>query len=313
MPLRSLAAHLNECEFNSISCPKDCGFEGRRRELREHDCNKYLKGLLSRQTNPESSSLAMSKAEIDKLAIAELNKIGSWFLDSFDARNARAVPIPSYEETKRIMHYYSPIVARIKEICLGRDIECFDENKHRIDTRIRISRGLMDFVPVEPNCRGYYNSTSIALFGDECACAALVLLLVATLIEFENEFKALCGSKPAFQKLVRDALRADINYFNHHYWLALSAALRKPVFLYNVNVVNRIGIFNNDWSYRFAGFEEDDGYSDSAKPICICYDTSIRYCNTLMPKKENVKKTLEVIKLGRPKNRPLEYLVPKRH
>lgn len=48
MPLGRLNAHLNECTYNKITeCVKDCGIEGTRNQLKEHDCVEYLKGIIA--------------------------------------------------------------------------------------------------------------------------------------------------------------------------------------------------------------------------------------------------------------------------
>lgn len=45
MPPGHLAAHVDDCPYNKAVCNKDCGFEGSKSQMKEHDCLAYLKTI----------------------------------------------------------------------------------------------------------------------------------------------------------------------------------------------------------------------------------------------------------------------------
>lgn len=55
--------HKAECALNRAKCEKNCGFEGSGKELRDHDCVKYLKGIITR-LQQENSSERLAKVSL---------------------------------------------------------------------------------------------------------------------------------------------------------------------------------------------------------------------------------------------------------
>lgn len=55
--------HKAECTLNKAKCERNCGFEGSGRELRDHECVNYLKGIIIRLQQCYSSE-RLAKASL---------------------------------------------------------------------------------------------------------------------------------------------------------------------------------------------------------------------------------------------------------
>lgn len=248
--------------------------------MRSHDCVEYLKELVA-SLYKENKEL---KNDLGKAKIRELNWSAKAICEKLKAEKAGEKGI------KKAIAENQPLIKRIQEICISREIQCLDEKNPVFEKIIKIQSILdKEFGAAKLNRKDNFSPwhfVSVSLFGDYSACEALGLLAAATLINFEKEL--IKEYSVCFEERLKGCIGLFCGFRTFDF-VALSLAIRRPFYFYDIfddfekkfnskQNKSMSTLYNeaktvfeqNEFSghYRFVGFEEDD---NGKEPICILF------------------------------------------
>lgn len=230
---------------------------------------------------------------------------------------------------RQILTYFRPLIVYLLKKCRKQTILTFDPEKHEV-TKVKVPKILLqnfERVRVAPSI---WEAVSVALFEDG-ATEVLKLVALVTFLQFEVEFREQIENSTSdsiewhqtkvesFEALVGGLLGSDVT-LNYYHLMALSAGIRKPIYLFGSFEQFRnasVGVapdpaqspydlarsiyedMDSVGHFRFCGLEADD--SGLKEAVCLVCDSDKISC-VLLPREGSKEKA------WRPKNLAGYYL-----